>query len=113
MDDDKARRKRAQPVRSAEGEQVFESTTWSVKRVMVRRAPQASVDSALKGHRWKKLPARNPRDPLSLTVKWRGGAEAWVEIHARGDFVRVPGWVPIADIVLMANSQIEGSRERF
>jgi hypothetical protein len=38
-------------------------------------------------------------------VKFRGGPEAWVEVHARGDMARVPGDMPIATLVLWMNSQ--------
>lgn len=61
------------------------------------------MDSAPKGHRWMQLPRRNPRTPLTCTVKLRGGPEAWVEIHSRGDFARVPGYVTIAELVYWMN----------
>lgn len=70
---------------------------------MVRPAPHGQVSSAPKGHRWMKLPRRNPRTPLPITVKWRGGPEGWVEVHARGDVGRFPGDTPIATIVLLVN----------
>lgn len=86
-------------------EQPFGSTTWEWRQVMIRRPAGGHSDSAPKGHRWKRLPRRNPRDPLTVTVKLRGGPEAWVELHARGDMARLPGWVTIAEVVLMLNGQ--------
>lgn len=83
---------------------MFPSTTWPLRPVRITRAPVASGHSVPKGHRWRRLPARNPRNPLTITVKWRGGSEAWVEVHARGDVARLPGWIPISDLVLMVNS---------
>jgi hypothetical protein len=52
------------------------------------------------------MPYRNPRDPLSITVKYRGGPEAWYEIHARGSMGRFPGYVSLHD----ALSEINGER---
>lgn len=80
------------------------STTWETRRVRINRAPQASVDSAPKALRWRRLPPRDPRKPLTCTVKWRGGPEAWIEVHARGDIGRFPGSVCIADLVMWMNS---------
>jgi hypothetical protein len=72
---------------------------------MVRRPAGGQSAQRPSGHRWYKLPRRNPRDPLTCTVKFRGGPEAWVEVHARGDMARVPGDMPIATLVLWMNSQ--------
>lgn len=49
--------------------------------------------------------SRNARSPLGVTVKWRGGPEGWVELHARGAVMRVPGYVTIAEVVLKLNGQ--------
>ena len=84
-------------------EQSFPSATWEWRRVKIKPPAQGHQDSAPKGHRWRRLPVRNPRDPLTLTVKLRGGPEAWVEIHARGDLGRFPGYVTIAEVVLWVN----------
>jgi hypothetical protein len=70
---------------------------------MVRRPAGGQMRNAAAGRRWRLLPRRNPRDPLTCTVKLRGGPEAWVEIHARGDFVRVPGYTTIAELVYWMN----------
>lgn len=96
------------PVDEVDGgasEQTFPSTQWSWKRVKITRAPQATRHSVPKGHRWRKLPRRNPRDPLTMTIKLRGGVEGWVEVHARGDIARYPGYTAILDVVMDANSQ--------
>lgn len=72
---------------------------------MVRKRPAPQRDSAPKALRWRRLPRRDMRKPLTMTIKWRGGAEAWVEVHARGDVARLPGHVTIAELCMMANSQ--------
>lgn len=55
--------------------------------------------SAPKALRWRHLTRRDARKPLTITVKLRGGPEAWVEIHARGSAGRYPGASAIADIL--------------
>jgi hypothetical protein len=85
-------------------EHTFPSTTWAWKQVRIARPPEATRTAAARGHRWRKLPRRNARDPLAITVKLRGGPEGWVEVHARGDFSRYPGYTSILDVVLDVNS---------
>lgn len=68
------------------------------------RPPEATKHSAAKGRSFRALPRRNRRQPLAITVKLRGGPEAWVEIHARGSVIRVPGWTAISDVVDMVNN---------
>jgi hypothetical protein len=80
------------------------STPIAWKWAKIARAPQASQNSGPKGLKWRRLPRRNPRDPLQMTVKLRGGAEQWVEIHARGSIGRYPGYTAIADIVSDLNN---------
>lgn len=63
-------------------------------------------DSAPKALFWRRLPKRDPRKPLSITIKLRGGPEAWVEIHARGQIGRYPGATAIADILRDLNGQL-------
>jgi hypothetical protein len=46
---------------------------------------------------------RDHRVPLPVTLKWRGGPEAWVEIDARGARLRVRGDTTIAEVVLRLN----------
>lgn len=87
------------------GHQVWPvSTTWRSTPGKIDRAPQATQHSRPKGVRFKGLPRRNPRDPLSVTVVWRGGPEAWVELRARGGVIRVPGHTCIAELVLLLNN---------
>lgn len=88
-----------------DSEQTFGSTRWEWKRVKMARPPEATGHSVPKGHRWRRLPRRNPRTPLGITVKLRGGPEGWVEVHARGDLARYPGYTTILDIVMDVNSQ--------
>lgn len=84
-------------------EQVFPSTTWEWKRVKVRR-PAGGQNTASTERRGPfGLPPRNPRDPLTIKVKYRGGSEAYYEIHARGRVFRRPGTVALHDIMQEIN----------
>lgn len=82
-----------------DSEQTFGSTRFEFRRVKITRAPQARTTSAPQALRWRRLPRRDWRKPLTLTISYRGGAEAWVEIHARGDIGRYPGSAQIIDIL--------------
>jgi len=62
-------------------------------------APQASVTTPRKGRPFRLLPKLNPRKPVHLTIKLRGGAEAWVEVHSRGSVLRVPGHTAVYDVL--------------
>lgn len=63
----------------------------------VRRRPKGQQDSRPKGGRWSRRAKVNPRDPLTISVKFRGGPECWYEIHARGSMGRFPGYVSLHD----------------
>jgi len=75
------------------------STTWSWEyrkiRVLRRQAPGKTARSALSG----RLPHWNRREPLTITVKYRGGAESWVELRARGRTWRAPGHLALFDVL--------------
>lgn len=85
-------------------EQPFGSTTFEWKRVKIARPPEATATAGPKGRRWRLLPTRDPRKPLTITVKLRGGPEGWVEVHARGDSTRYPGWYQLYDVVMDVNA---------
>lgn len=84
---------------SLDSEQPFSSTTYAWKRVKVRRPAGGHSDSQPKAGRWFRLPPRNPREPLTIKVKFRGGPECWYEIHARGSIGRFHGATAIHDIM--------------
>lgn len=86
-------------------EHTFGSTTYGWKKVIVsqRPAPQGDRSSVRRG--LKKLPRRDPRQPLGLTMRFNGGPEGWVEIHARGEILKVPGHRSIIDVLFALNNQ--------
>lgn len=55
-----------------------------------RQPPKASSQSPLS--------ARNPREPLTITVHYRGGPEAFYEIRARGRVWRRAGHLCLHDV---------------
>jgi hypothetical protein len=75
------------------------STTWALKRVKVGQAPQAGSHSPRKGSSLRSRSRLDPRKPLTISVTYRGGAEAWWEIRARGCIIRRPGWQSIHDVL--------------
>jgi hypothetical protein len=45
------------------------------------------------------LRRRNPREKLTLTISYRGGAEAWWLIEARGSSGVFPGVAALHDVM--------------
>lgn len=70
----------------------------------MRRPPEAHSGSQPKAGYWRRFPRRNPREPLKITVSFRGGSECWYEIHARGSIGRYPGTVCIHEIMSDINN---------
>lgn len=94
-----------QAMESIPPERVFPSTTSIVKFVKVARSAGGHVAGgsaalAAPSTFWFGLPAiRTRRKPVHLTIKYRGGAAAWVEIHARGRIGRYSGERSIIEIL--------------
>lgn len=80
-------------------EGVFPSAHWEWKQVKIRRPAGGQKASLPKGGHWYRFPPRNPREPLTIKVKYRGGSEAWYEVHARGSVGRYPGYRSIHEIM--------------
>jgi len=75
------------------------STTWEWRRVKVSRAPQATPQSRRRRGRWYHL-GRKPRDtPTTLVLQWRGGAQSWWLVTARGSTGVFPGCAALEDIM--------------
>lgn len=84
-------------------EHQFSSTTWEWRKTKIRRPAGGHSGSAPKALRWFRLPPRDPRQVLTVTVKLRGGPECWYELHARGQVGRFPGWVALHDVMAEIN----------
>lgn len=75
---------------------------WEIAKI--RRRPQRQAGSAKRRQLWARMSRRNPTQPLAVQLEWRGGAEAWVRVAARGSYRNYPGYATIADIVLDINN---------
>jgi hypothetical protein len=73
------------------------STTWEFRKVRIPGRPKGHVAAAAKR---PPLTNRDLRTVQTLVVKYRGGAEAWWEIKARGRIYRMPGWVALHDAMV-------------
>ncbi len=81
------------------GEQTFPSTTWQWKQVKMKPPPAGQNAVGAQRPRWHGL-ARWPRTRnLTLTVKYRGGAESWWLITSRGRSGAFPGSAAIEDVM--------------
>lgn len=80
----------------------LESTTWEWRRVKIRRPAGGQTDQPPKASFWRRFPRRDAREPITISMKLRGGPECWIEVHARGSIGRYPGstalWDVLADI---------------
>lgn len=45
------------------------------------------------------LSRRDARQPITLTLRYRGGGEAWWEVTARGTKWRFPGYLALHDVM--------------
>jgi hypothetical protein len=76
------------------------STTYAWKRVRIPGTPErarVSGSEATSSGRFSRTWPR--RDPLTLTIKYRGGSEGWYEVRARGRVFRRPGWVDVETLM--------------
>jgi hypothetical protein len=81
------------------------STTWEWKTRTIRVPAGGHKQGGAEGVTSKRLWLRNRRKPLQVVVTYRGGAECWWELRARGKVVRVPGALAIEDVL----SQFDGT----
>lgn len=75
------------------------STNWEWGLRKIRSAPPAESRAERSESSLGSLLAWPRRKPLSITVKWRGGPEAWWEIRARGRTIRRPGHLALHDVL--------------
>lgn len=82
---------------ATEVEQSFASTTWQWKRVKMRRPAGGPSSTPPKAS--SRLSRWRPRSPLTITVRYHGGPEAWWCIKARGCEFRFPGHTALHDVM--------------
>lgn len=74
------------------------STRWAWKRVRIPPSPEAPSSAVAK--RPPPLGTWDPRTPLTVTITYRGGPEAWYELKARGRRWRRPGSLSLHDVMM-------------
>lgn len=75
------------------------STRWAWRQVKILTPPSGPHQNGAAGPSRLSLSQWKPTDPLSLTVTYRGGAEAWYAIRARGGELRIPGVICLHDVM--------------
>lgn len=69
----------------------------------MRRPAGGQSTASARAVRWFGRAQRNPREPLTIKVKYRGGEECWYEVHARGAIGRFPGHTALHDAMREIN----------
>lgn len=78
---------------------------------MIRQRPEGPSSTSPKASSQGQLARRNPREPITILVTYRGGAEGWWEIKARGRVWRVPGVLALHDVLMGINEGKGGRKE--
>lgn len=82
-----------------EPEQSFPSTTWAWRRVKVSSRPQGHGTARSSAYGWRGL-RRTRRDlPVRLTVTYRGGAQSYWLVEARGHHKVLAGHTALEDLM--------------
>lgn len=76
------------------------STTWTWRTVKVKRRPQGTNTARRSRSSGPRLPKVDPRDAHSIRVTYRGGAEAWWKLEARGRVYIAPGHLALHDALM-------------
>lgn len=86
-------------------EQPFPSTTFVWKKTKIKQRPAGQSTVRRRRSGFLSL-ARWPRTrPLRLTVTYRGGAEAWWLVEARGVKQHFPGHLALEDVLSRCHSE--------
>jgi hypothetical protein len=93
---------------STESNGCLPSTTWAYKKVKITPPAEGQGSARRKADLLRRLAIRDARKPTTLVVTYRGGAECWVEVRARGRVYRRPGYTALSDLVLEIAGGIGG-----
>jgi len=86
---------------SAEGP----STTWIPKPDRMRGSRRGATQNGSQRPKFRSLRPRNPRERLTVTIRYRAGAEAWWLIEGRGTVQAFPGHLSLHDVFSALNGQ--------
>jgi len=75
------------------------STTWGWRQVKLQPARRAQSGARQGPSRFSGLSRWPRREPITLTVTYRGGAESWWLVRARGRTVAFPGHRTLEDVL--------------
>ncbi len=89
-------------------EQPFPSTTFAWKKVKMKPPPAGHETARAKRGRWHGLPTWPRRRLSRLEVYWRGGAESWWYVGARGRYGVFPGHMAIEDVMAQVLNEYDG-----
>lgn len=73
------------------------STTWAYRKVKISRRLQGSPEQRPKGTFGSKRRPVDPKDPHTIRITYRGGAEAWWALEYQGELYVAPGHLAIHD----------------
>jgi len=83
----------------AEDDVPYPSTTWAWRRVKVTPPARAIRGSTAKPFRWFGLAHVRRAHKVTIVVTYRGGAQAWYLVEARGRHGAFPGDRALHDVV--------------
>ena len=75
------------------------STTWAYDSGEIGGSRREGKARVAKPRRWRSLNRRNPKAKLTLTIQFKGGAECWYLIEARGSSGIVSGAIALHDVM--------------
>lgn len=87
------------------------STTWIPRPDRIPGGRPGGASAAGGRKRWSRLTRRNERDPLTITIRYRGGVEAWWYVEARGSSGAFPGYRSIHDVMREINEGTQFRRD--
>lgn len=80
------------------------STTWKWKRVKISGGAPEGPSRKGPPKRFAGLSRRDPKSALTLTITYKGGAEAWWLVQARGRSAVFPGHRALHDVMQEINA---------
>lgn len=90
---------------SGDDKEPLTSTTWEWRKVKMRRSA-GGQDTAASGTRGFRRLRRYPRtEQVRITVEYRGGAESWWLLKARGTQEVFPGHRALEDVLSRVYSE--------
>lgn len=79
------------------------STTWRAEPDRMAGRPGGASRNGPKAPKFLSLRKRDPREPLSIRIRYRGGSEAWWYVEARGTAQAFPGHMCLHDVMSRVN----------